>query len=100
MNNSSIKVCVQVFVWTPILLSRYLGVEFLGHIVIYGLPRWFSGKETSYNAGAVGDMGSVPGLGRSPGGGHSNQLQYSCLENSMDREAWKAIVPGVAKSQT
>ena len=89
MNNSSIKVCVQVFVWTlSILLSRYLGVEFLGHIVIYGLPRWLSGKETSYNAGAVGDVGSVPGLGRSPGGGHSNQLQYSCLEKSMDRGAW------------
>ena len=42
----------------------------------------------------------VPGLGRSPGGGHGNPLQYSCLENSMDRGAWQATVHGVEKSQT
>ena len=46
------------------------------------------------------DMGSVPGLGRSPGGGNANPLQYSCLENSMDRGAWQAAVNGVSKSQT
>ena len=45
-------------------------------------------------------MGSVPGSGRSPGGGHSNLLLYSCLENPMDRGAWRAVVHGVAKSQT
>ena len=45
-------------------------------------------------------MGSIPGSGRSLGGGHGNPLQYSCLENPMDREAWRAIVHGVAKSQT
>ena len=45
-------------------------------------------------------MGSVPGLGRSPGGGHSNPLQYSCLENPMDRGACRAAVHGVTKSQT
>ena len=45
----------------------------------------------------VGDMGSIPGLGRSPRGGHGNPLQYSCLENPIDREAWWATVHGVAK---
>ena len=46
------------------------------------------------------DPGSVPGLGRSPVEGNGNPLQYSCLENSMDRRAWRATVHGVAKSQT
>ena len=56
------------------------------------------GKESAYN---VGDEGSVPGWGRSPGGGHSNPLQYSCLENPMDRGAWWATVHGVTeKSDT
>ena len=49
------------------------------------------GKESACNAE---DMGLTPGLGRSPGGGHGNPLQYSCLENSMDRGAWQAAVPG------
>ena len=48
----------------------------------------------------AGDPGSIPGLGRSPGEGHGNLLQYSCLENSMDRGASQATVHGVAKSQT
>ena len=47
----------------------------------------------------AGDLGSVPGLGRSPGGGHGNPLQYSCLETPMDRGAWWATVHRVAKSQ-
>ena len=46
------------------------------------------------------DMGSIPGSGRSPGEGNGNPLQYSCLENPMDREPWKAAVRGVAKSET
>ena len=54
-------------------------------------------KESAYNAG---NIGSIPGLGRSPEEGHGNPLQYSCLENSMDRGAWQAIVHGVAKSWT
>ena len=49
------------------------------------------------NAGDMGDMGSIPGLGKSPGVRKGNPLQYSCLENSTDRGAWGAIVHGVAK---
>ena len=52
------------------------------------------------SAGDLRGVGSIPGLGRSPGGGHGNPLQYSCLENPMDRGAWWAIVHRVAKSQT
>ena len=48
----------------------------------------------------AGDLGSIPGLGKSPGERNGNPLQYSCLENPMDREAWQATVHGVAKSQT
>ena len=48
----------------------------------------------------AGDMGWIPGWGRSPGGGHDNPLHYSCLENPMDRGAWRVTVHGVAKSQT
>ena len=47
----------------------------------------------------AGDTGSIPGSGRFPGGGHGNPLQYSCLENPMDRGAWKTIVHRVAKTQ-
>ena len=60
-------------------------------------PRGSEGKASAYN---VGDLGSIPGLGRSSGEGNGNPLQYSCLENPTDRGAWCAIVHGVAKSQT
>ena len=60
----------------------------------YGLPRWLSGKESTCQAGEVG---SIPGPGRSPGEGNGNPLQYSCLGNPMGREAWQATVHGVAK---
>ena len=48
----------------------------------------------------VGDTGSIPGSGKSPGKGNGNTLQYSCLENTMDREVWRAIVHGVTESDT
>ena len=51
------------------------------------------------SAGDLRGVGSIPGLGRSPGGGHGNPLQYSCLENHMDRGAWWAIIHRVAKSR-
>jgi len=54
-------------------------------------------KASACNAG---DPGSIPGLGRSPGEGNGNPLQYSCLENSMDRGVWQATVHGVTKGQT
>ena len=56
-------------------------------------------KNLLANAGNVRDMGLIPGSGRSPGGGHVNLLQYSCLENSIDRGAWRAMVHRVIKSQ-
>ena len=52
------------------------------------------------NAEDVSDLGSVPGSGRCPGGGHGSPLPCSCLENPMDRGAWRATVHGVAKSRT
>ena len=62
-----------------------------------GFPSDADGKEPACNAR---DPGLIPGLGRAPGGGHSNPFQYSCLENPMDRGAWWATVHGVTKSQT
>ena len=57
-------------------------------------------KDSPASVGDVRDTGSIPGLGRSPGGRHGNPLQYSCLENPMDRDAWRATVHGVKKSWT
>ena len=57
-------------------------------------------KSLPANAGDTRDAGSIPGLGRYPGGGNGNPLQYSCLGNPMDRGAWQATVLEVAKSQT
>ena len=56
-------------------------------------------KNPSANAGDARDAGSIPGSGKCPGGGRGNPLQYSCLENPMNRGAWWATVHGVAKSQ-
>ena len=70
----------------------------VGHdLVTKPPPRGLDGKESACNAG---DLGSILGLGRSPGEGKGYILHYSCLENSMDRGAWQAIVYGVSKSQT
>ena len=67
------------------------------YFVFLGLPRWLSAKLSICKAG---DIGLIPGTGRSPGEGNGNPLQYSCLGNPMYRGAWWATVHGVAKSQT
>ena len=72
----------------PIYLSAYMCVWF---------PRWLSGKQSTCNAG---DPGSIPRLGRSPGEGNGNPLQYSCLRNPMDRGAWWLQSMGSQKSDT
>ena len=56
-------------------------------------------KNPPANASNIRDSGLIPGLGRSPGGGHGNSLQYSCLENPMDRGAWRAMVHRITKNQ-
>ena len=65
--------------------------------MIWGFPGGSAGKESVHNAG---DLCPIPGLGRSPGEGNDNPLQYPCLENSVDRGTWWAIVHGVTKNQT
>ena len=64
-----------------------------------GFPSGSVSEESACNAGDIGDTSSIPGLGRSPGGGHSNPLHYSCLENPMDRGTWQATIHRVEKSQ-
>ena len=63
----------------------------------WGFP---GGSEVKASARNVGDLGSIPGSGRSPGEGNGNPFEYSCLENPMDRRAWWATVHGVTKSWT
>ena len=65
--------------------------------MILGFP---GGSEVKASASNAGDLGSIPGSGRSPGEGNGNPLQYSCLENPMDGGAWWATAHGVAKSRT
>ena len=74
------------------LISEYSWVS-----TYKGFPGGSDGKASAYN---VGDQGSIPESGRSPGEGNDNPLQYFCLENPMDGGAWEATVHGVAKSQT
>ena len=75
-------------------IASFYWREDVGYIT---LPGGSDGKEFSCNAG---DLGPIPGSGRSPGEGIGKPVQYSCLENQMDRGAWQATVHGVAKSWT
>ena len=74
--------------------------DFHFHSEESGFPGSARDKEPTGQCRRRRDMGSIPGLGISPGGEHGNPLQYSCLENPMDRGAWWAIVHGVTKSRT
>ena len=67
---------------------------------IYGFPNGSVGKESTCNVGDTGDLGLIPGLGRSPAEGNGNPFQCSCLKSPMDSGAWWATVQWVAKSQT
>ena len=78
-----------VFYWPAVKLIQLIGIS--------GLPQWFSDQEPTYSAG---DLGLVTGSARSPGGGNGNPLQYSCLENSMEKWAWWVTVHGVTNIQT
>ena len=87
--DTKFKTCHCPTFWTP---------QYLYHLIYTkGFLGSSDGKESACNAE---DPGSIPGSGRSPGKGNGYPLQYSCLENSMDRGAWWATVHGVAKSQT
>ena len=81
------------------MLSKHLLLSYI-FITITPTPWWLSGKESGCKAGNKRDVGLIPGLGRCPGEGNGNPLQYSCLGNSMDRGVWWATVNGVAKSWT
>ena len=83
------KTCVQSGIYRSVLLFLLIGD--------WGFLQWLCGEESTCSAG---DAGLIAGLGRFPGGGHGNPLQYSCLENSMVIGAWWATVHSVAKCQT
>ena len=76
----------------PLRNRKIIGTTYMN----LGLPRWVSSKESACHAEDAGHLGSIPGWGRFPEVGHDNALQYSCLENPMDRGAWWAIVHRVA----
>ena len=96
---------MRIWAWNPGLLtpdtilstSLYCLIDLIMSCPVKGFPGGLNSKESARN---TGDPGSIPGSGRSPGERNDNLLQYSCLENSMDRGAWQATVHGVAKSQT
>ena len=77
---------------------------YVSHSLSMGLPRWLNRKNPLASAEDTGDTGLIPGLGRSPGVGNGNLLQYSCLkffrQEKLDREVWWATVNGLTKSQT
>ena len=85
-------------------INKMIKDEHMRVCIIYmGLRRWHSGKVvkiSSANAGDAREAGSIPGLGRSPGVGNDNPLQFTCLENPMDGGGWWATVHRDAESQT
>ena len=86
-------------------ISNFLEeISSLSHSVVFlyffALIAEEGGSRVKASACNAGDLGSIPGLGRSPGEGNGNPLEYSCLENPMDGGAWRATVPRVAESDT
>ena len=79
-------------------------LQMMIHLIVvtnwWGLPQWLGGRVHLPLQVDIRDVGSIPGSGRSPAGGHGNALRYSCLENPMDRGAWQATVHGDAESDT
>ena len=93
MNNKVLLYSPGNYIQYPVI--NHNGKEYERHKYTRGLPRWLSGRESTYQ---VGDTGSIPGSGRSPGVGNGTPLQFSCLGNPMDRGAWRAAGLGVAES--
>ena len=85
---TTVSHCIAVDCW-----SKYYVLYFVNY-VLYSIPGGSDGKESACNER---DLSLILGLGKSPGGGHGNPFQYSCLENPMDRGAWPATVHGVTK---
>ena len=83
--------------WDYFLFFLSFFFFFCGLGALWDFPGGSDSKASVYNAG---DLGSIPGLGRSPGEGNGNPFQYSCLENPMDRGSWQATVHGVSESDT
>ena len=92
-----LRFCVFTVGGTGLIYGWGTVIMLCATVKTFGLPMWLIDKELARNAG---DLGSVPGLGRSPGEGNGNPLLYSCLGSPMDRGTWRATVHGVAKSQT
>ena len=84
----------RVLEWVAISFPRLVTISLNLIFCIGGSD----GKASAYNAGELRDAGSIPGLERCPGGDNGNPLQYSCLENPMDREAWRTTIHRVTKS--
>ena len=87
---------------SQIMLLKIISSGFInvGQYCTPGFPSGSAGKKSTYNAGATGDVSSIPGSGRSPEVRNGNPLQYSCLENPRDRGAWWATVHRVTKTRT
>ena len=103
---SLVNACVLHLMWAPTTVAETALCSSSSSRMKEETP-WFQGalgfpggSEVKVSACNAGDLSSIPGLGRSPGEGNGNPLQYSCLENPMDRGAWWATVHGVALSQT
>ena len=90
---------MQKCIFKPKVASKHQALEEAGKNSSLEVSEamWLNGKESTVSAGNTGDTGSIPGLGISPGERNGNPLQYSCLENPMDRGASWAIVHGVTK---